>query len=603
MTTLPDFTTKGYQVTELLHENNQGGRIAYKAVEIATQKPVVIKQFRFATNSNWDSYKQIEREIEVLQGLDHEGIPKYLNKFDSDDGLCLVQEYKNAQPLSKIRSFSQDEIKNIAVQLLDILAFLQARIPPIFHRDIKPENVLVDDKIKVYLIDFGIARIGNNTMAVSTMMGGTLGFMPPEQVHNQKLTEASDLYGLGATLICLITQTKSIDIGSLVNFSTNKINFKNKVPQFSLRFIQWLEKMVEPNPVNRYQNAKLALEALNPLYIKRIPEAKLDKLELNFVANSVNKKLSQTITLTNKIPDTILQGKWSVSPHRSDPPHNPDRHSWISFSPQEIKGNNVKCEVKVDTSKLKIDQNYEREIVFISNAQQEKYYLKVKVKTALIKQNISTPPYGLIIVTGLVLAVISVIILTKNVLLMVLLREVFLVFFLALIEGIFLIAILPIFVAFIGVIMGVIFITFIGIVIGVIFGPVGMSIGGILGLLIGIAGSMEILKPMFKRLVKDTQNSTKNLQKKIIGFTNNILNDNFYKRGFNNNAVALYLLLTTATGILTGVSAVIGFNPYLLTGLGVSALPLSVMLIYPPLKLQRLKAQYRRQESQNLIKP
>jgi len=289
MTTLPDFSAYGYQVTEQLNQNLQGGIITYKALEIANEKPVVIKQFRFATRSDWDSYKAIEREIEVLQGLNHPGIPRYLAQFDPSNGLCLVQEYKEAQPLSKLRGFSPEEIKSIATQVLEILIYLQKRKPSIFHRDIKPENVLVDEissvsslpdggEIKAYLIDFGLARIGNSTMALSSLIGGTLGFMPPEQVHNQKLTKASDLYGLGATLICLITQTKSADIGTLVDFSTNKITFKDKVSKFSLGFIQWLEKMVEPNPANRYQNARLALEALKSLDLIRIPEVSLDKL-------------------------------------------------------------------------------------------------------------------------------------------------------------------------------------------------------------------------------------------------------------------------------------------------------------------------------------
>ena len=173
------------------------------------------------------------------------------------------------------------------------------------------------------------------------------------------------LYGLGATLICLITQTKSNNIGSLVNFSNNKITFKDKVPKFSLRFIQWLEKMIEPDPANRYQNAQLALETLKPLYVIRIPEVDLDELELDFVANSLEQKLSKTIRVTNKITDTILQGKWSVSPHTSDPLHSPDSHSWISFLPQKFKGNRVDCVVEVDTNKLRADRNYEREIILM----------------------------------------------------------------------------------------------------------------------------------------------------------------------------------------------------------------------------------------------
>lgn len=301
MTTLPDFITYGYQVIEQLNHNIQGGRITYKALELASRKPVVIKQFRFATTGDWESYKAIEREIDVLQGLNHPGIPRYLAQFDPSDGLCLVQEYKQAQPLSKLRSFSPEDIKSIATQILEVLVYLQQRIPPIFHRDIKPENILVDDNIKTYLVDFGLAKIGNSTVALSSMMGGTLGFMPPEQIHNQKLTEASDLYGLGATLICLITQTKSVNIGSLVNFSTNKIAFQDKVPKFkfSIRFIQWLEKIVEPNPANRYQNAQSALEALEILENNSILiKDNFQRERFIFIIFSVT---SITVVLTNPI--------------------------------------------------------------------------------------------------------------------------------------------------------------------------------------------------------------------------------------------------------------------------------------------------------------
>jgi serine/threonine protein kinase len=401
MNNFPDFRSFGYEVTHTLNNNIQGGRITYKAIALNSQKPVVIKQFRFATTSDWDSYKLIEREVEVLRGLKHQGIPKYLTKFDPGDGLCLVQEYKNADPLSTYRTFSPEEIKSIASQILEILIYLQTQIPMIIHRDLKPDNILVDDDINVYLIDFGLARIGNNTIALSTMMGGTLGFMPPEQVHNQKLTEASDLYGLGATLICLITQTKSADIGKLVNFSTNRINFKDRVPKFSFKFIQWLEKMVEPDPVNRFSDAQTALDALQPLYVIRIPDVSLDKQELTFVADKVGQKLSQTITLKNTVSETILQGKWSVSPHPNDPPHNPDTHAWIRITPQQFEAHyqeEVTCTITIDTSKLKADNYYEREIVLESNAKQEQIPFKVSVQTAKIKFDVPLPPYIYLII-------------------------------------------------------------------------------------------------------------------------------------------------------------------------------------------------------------
>ena len=168
----------------------------------------------------------------------------------------------NRKPLSTPRNFTIEEIKNIAIQILEILVYLQGRKPPVFHRDIKPENILIDDNNQAYLVDFGLARIGDNTLAVSSLFGGTMEFMPPEQIHNQKLTKASDLYGLGATLICLLTNTKSANIGRLVDFATNKINFKNQVNYQDSKFIDWLEKMVEPLPTNRYPDAITALQEL-----------------------------------------------------------------------------------------------------------------------------------------------------------------------------------------------------------------------------------------------------------------------------------------------------------------------------------------------------
>lgn len=605
MTTLPDFSAYGYQVTEQLNQNLQGGIITYKALEIANEKPVVIKQFRFATRSDWDSYKAIEREIEVLQGLNHPGIPRYLAQFDPSNGLCLVQEYKEAQPLSKLRGFSPEEIKSIATQVLEILIYLQKRKPSIFHRDIKPENVLVDEissvssladggEIKAYLIDFGLARIGNSTMALSSLIGGTLGFMPPEQVHNQKLTKASDLYGLGATLICLITQTKSADIGTLVDFSTNKITFKDKVSKFSLGFIQWLEKMVEPNPANRYQNARLALEALKSLDLIRIPEVSLDKLELDFVANSVGQELSKTITVTNTIPDTMLEGEWSVSPHPKDPPHTPDSHSWISFSPRKFESNQVNCLLRVDTSKLKANKNYEREIVLNSNARQEKYYLKVKVKTAPLQPNVSLPPYGFILAFGLVLALISGIGLQVGLLENVIGRWIAVGIFTAIALGIYssknrhwfddpLLSFLLLFM-FLGVL-----------------GPIGWMIVVVIGVVIrwastGVIDTFEIIDSIKIPLAIS------------LGFGVVLAISWAIERAiraipWNGGRAIALSVLTAATGILTGIGAVIGFNSYLLAGLTAAALPLAGMLIYPPLKLVRLKAQHRRQESQNLIEP
>jgi serine/threonine protein kinase len=597
----------------------------------AYQQAVVIKQFCFAKTSNWDEYKAIEREIEVLRGLKHPGIPKFLTKFDPGDGLCFVQEYKNADPLSKSRTFSPEEIKDIANQILEILIYLQNQIPIIIHKDLKPDNILVDDDIKVYLIDFGLARIGNNTMEFSTMMGGTLGFMPPEQVHNQKLTEASDLYGLGATLICLITQTKTADIGKLVNFSTNRIIFKDRVPKFSFKFIQWLEKMVEPEPVNRFPDAKTALEALQPLYIVRIPDITFDKSELQFVAGKVGEKLSQTITLKNTVSETILQGQWYVAPHPNDPPHTPDDHVWIRITPKRFEAHyeeEVTCTITIDTSKLKADKFYQREIVLESNAKEERIRFEVSIQTAQIKFDVAFPPYLGLLGLGVGLAFSSVglfylygwILSSLNVIFGLSIFSVFLslpitlvfslvsrrfyyneewretYFWTTIINYIFimLIHIGKIFkLAFQGVSewsLSWVF-TWVGIPVWAF-----ISLGVLLIFYVAVAEGIPFLSEFLPRhkllgqLGQLLMTITQQFLMTITQFKSKLI-------------INLYILLTSCVGISTGLGFVSGFNTYLLTASVLSAVSLTGLSIYPPLRLNYLKSQYRQQESQKLIEP
>lgn len=64
-----------------------------------------------------------------------------------------------------------------------------------------------------------------------------------------------------------------------------------------------------------------------------------------------------------------------------------------------------------------------------------------------------------------------------------------------------------------------------------------------------------------------------------------------------------YILLTSCVGISTGLGFVSGFNTYLLTASVLSAVSLTGLSIYPPLRLQYLKSQYRQQESRKLIEP
>lgn len=266
-----------YRIQRELGKNREGGRITYLATHQDGESLVVLKQFRFAqSDANWSGFKSHEREIKILRAINHPQVPCYIDSFETDDGFCLVQEYKKAPSLAERTNFTTHQIKQLSLSILKVLADLQQQSPPIIHRDLKPENILVDEKLQAYLIDFGLAKSNDSKLAVSSVVAGTPGFISPESFFNRPLTMAADLYSVGATIVALLTQTPSTNISDLLD-DNYRFNLTNHLPQVSLSFVTWLEKMVAPNPLNRFPDAMTALQALEPIDIAANPSFKVHR--------------------------------------------------------------------------------------------------------------------------------------------------------------------------------------------------------------------------------------------------------------------------------------------------------------------------------------
>ncbi len=379
-----------YKIIRELGHNRAGGRVTYLATDTKTEQSVVIKQFQFAqSGSNWSGFKAYEREIQVMQSLNHSGIPRCLNSFETSKGFCIVQEYKDALSLGVQRSFDASQVKQIAISVLEILIYLQHQNPSIIHRDIKPENILVDDHLNVYLVDFGFARISDRQVAMSSVAAGTFGFMAPEQLYNRDLSLATDLYGLGGTLICLLIGIKSTAIETLID-EDSRIVFQHLVPQLSLTFIDWLERMVQPHKKDRFPSAAKALAALQPLLLSSVPEIQLSQSIIGLKATKLGQKLTQSLRIKQSLPDSVQEGIWEVAPHPNDPPHTPNSHAWITFHPARFVRNQADCKITVNTSELMPAKTYERKLfLHINSVPETNYAFILKVQTASFPKEIN----------------------------------------------------------------------------------------------------------------------------------------------------------------------------------------------------------------------
>jgi serine/threonine protein kinase len=261
-----------YQLVELLGEGGSGS--TYSAIRLEDGATVAIKILSLRHLNDWKQLELFEREAKVLAQLNHPQIPNYLEYFHVDTpsnrAFYIVQQLAPGKPLTAwVQSGwrgTEAEVRNIASQLLEILQYLHQQSPPLIHRDLKPHNIIRNDDGRVFLVDFGAVQdVYHNTLLKGSTVAGTYGYMAPEQFRGAAVP-ASDLYGLGATILYLLTHRSPADLPQ----ERLKLSFRAHV-NISDRFADWLETMLEPDTSARFPSVDIALTALQQPNRFRVP--------------------------------------------------------------------------------------------------------------------------------------------------------------------------------------------------------------------------------------------------------------------------------------------------------------------------------------------
>lgn len=166
------------------------------------------------TDSQQQAIERFISEVQVMMTLRHPNIPRVTASFMHGKSFYFVMELINGIDLGQRLKEQGDpglpveQVVGWALQVLDALQYLHARVPPIVHRDIKPSNLLLcEEEGRVSLIDFGISCVTNPGEGLWI---GTPGYAGAEQQFGRP-EPRSDLYALGASMHQLITGIKPKD--------------------------------------------------------------------------------------------------------------------------------------------------------------------------------------------------------------------------------------------------------------------------------------------------------------------------------------------------------------------------------------------------------
>lgn len=293
-----------YKITGELAQGGMGA--IYRGHHIRLPREVVIKSIlldAFSPSAQIQLKARFRREACVQSQLDHENIVRVYEFFETEDNYYLVMEYVPGMSLRALLDKqgvpTPEQTVFLFRQILTALDYahtfnyvdeFNVLSRGIIHRDINPANLLLDNRGRMKITDFGAVKLSSeNRLTQSGFHPGTIEYMSPEQLRGWEIDSRSDIYSVGVTFYEMLTGQVPFPrqiAGSDWEVRKGHIEL-NPAPIHKLRpavppqLAAVVMRALQKDPGARYQTAKDFLVALDSCKL-RLPTGKLKHLSANF---------------------------------------------------------------------------------------------------------------------------------------------------------------------------------------------------------------------------------------------------------------------------------------------------------------------------------
>jgi serine/threonine-protein kinase len=255
----------------ILHELSRGAMgVVYRGEDIGLGRAVAIKVLRSDLASDHELVTRFRAEAAMLASLHHPNLVQVYALGEHAGEVYFVMEMVEGKPLSEVVRDAAERaewlpvaaIGQIVTEVADALETMHN--VGLIHRDVKPGNVLLDrDKGRAVLVDVGVAtKAGNRGEGA-----GTPGFAAPESFTEGGETPTTDVYGLAATVYCMLTGRTPFGSGKVMAVLSRQLNEPLTAPSQTRPALghavdEVLSKALDPNPRRRWSSASAFAVAL-----------------------------------------------------------------------------------------------------------------------------------------------------------------------------------------------------------------------------------------------------------------------------------------------------------------------------------------------------